>query len=47
MSTDPLAPPRPELLALLDAVKDFPDDDTPRLMLADRASMFGDRVWLD
>lgn len=30
--------PRPELLALLDAVKDHPDDDTPRLVLAD---------WLD
>ncbi|MBP3959605.1 TIGR02996 domain-containing protein [Gemmata sp. G18] len=29
---------RPELLALLDAVKDHPDDDTPRLVLAD---------WLD
>src|SRR6266545_1351790 len=35
---DPLSPPRPELLALLDAVKDHPDDDTPRLVLAD---------WLD
>jgi uncharacterized protein (TIGR02996 family) len=33
-----LAPPRPELVALLDAVKDDPDDDTPRLVLAD---------WLD
>jgi uncharacterized protein (TIGR02996 family) len=31
-------PPRPELIALLDAVKDHPDDDTPRLVLAD---------WLD
>src|SRR5205809_873779 len=31
-------PPRPELLALLDAIKDHPDDDTPRLVLAD---------WLD
>jgi uncharacterized protein (TIGR02996 family) len=38
MSTDPLAPPRPELLALLGAVKDHPDEDTPRLVLAD---------WLD
>lgn len=38
MPTDPLTPPRPELLALLDAVKDHPDDDTPRLVLAD---------WLD
>lgn len=32
------APPRPELLALLETVKDQPDDDTPRLVLAD---------WLD
>jgi uncharacterized protein (TIGR02996 family) len=38
MPTDPLAPPRPELLALLDVIKDNPDDDTPRLVLAD---------WLD
>jgi uncharacterized protein (TIGR02996 family) len=38
MPAHPLAPPRPELLALLDAVKDHPDDDTPRLVLAD---------WLD
>jgi uncharacterized protein (TIGR02996 family) len=38
MPADPLAPPRAELLALLDAVKDYPDDDTPRLVLAD---------WLD
>lgn len=38
MPVDPLAPPRPELLALLDAIKDHPDDDTPRLVLAD---------WLD
>jgi uncharacterized protein (TIGR02996 family) len=30
--------PRPELVALLDAVKDNPDDDAPRLVLAD---------WLD
>jgi uncharacterized protein (TIGR02996 family) len=33
-----LAPPRPELIALLDAIKDNPDEDTPRLVLAD---------WLD
>lgn len=38
MPADPLSPPRPELLLLLDAVKDNPDDDTPRLVLAD---------WLD
>jgi uncharacterized protein (TIGR02996 family) len=38
MPSDPFAPPRPELLALLDAIKDHPDDDTPRLVLAD---------WLD
>jgi uncharacterized protein (TIGR02996 family) len=35
MPSDPIAPPRPELLALLDAVKDHPDEDTPRLVLAD------------
>ena len=34
----PTAPSRPELLALLDAIKDNPDEDTPRLVLAD---------WLD
>jgi uncharacterized protein (TIGR02996 family) len=34
----PTSPPRPELVALLDAVKDHSDDDTPRLVLAD---------WLD
>ncbi|MBM3983204.1 MAG: TIGR02996 domain-containing protein [Planctomycetes bacterium] len=33
-----LRPPRPELVALLDAIKDHTDDDTPRLVLAD---------WLD
>ena len=33
-----LPAPRPELLALLDAIKDNPDEDTPRLVLAD---------WLD
>src|SRR5262245_30756517 len=38
MVVDRLFPPRPELAALLDAVKDHPDDDTPRLVLAD---------WLD
>ena len=32
------AQPRPELIALLDAIKDNPDDDTPRLIYAD---------WLD
>ena len=37
MPTAP-SPPRPELVALLDAIKDRPDDDTPRLVLAD---------WLD
>ena len=35
---NPSAPPRPELLALLEAIKDNPDEDTPRLVLAD---------WLD
>jgi uncharacterized protein (TIGR02996 family) len=29
------SPPRPELLALLAAVKDEPDDDTPKFALAD------------
>jgi uncharacterized protein (TIGR02996 family) len=38
MPTDLFSPPRPELIALLDAVKDHPDEDTPRLVLAD---------WLD
>src|SRR3954471_21295741 len=37
-SLEPLPPLRPDLVALLDAVKDHPDDDTPRLVLAD---------WLD
>jgi uncharacterized protein (TIGR02996 family) len=32
------APPRPERVALLNAVTDDPDDDTPRLVPAD---------WLD
>lgn len=36
------APPRPELLALLDAVKDHPDEDTPRLVLADWLDEQGD-----
>ena len=27
--------PRPEVLALLHAAKETPDDDTPRLVLAD------------
>jgi uncharacterized protein (TIGR02996 family) len=30
-----LSPPRPELISLLDAIKDNPDEDTPRLVLAD------------
>ena len=34
--------PRPELLALLDAVKDHPDEDTPRLVLADWLDEQGD-----
>jgi uncharacterized protein (TIGR02996 family) len=38
MPPAPLPPPRPELLALLDAIKDHPHEDTPRLILAD---------WLD
>jgi uncharacterized protein (TIGR02996 family) len=36
MPVEPLtAPPRPELIALLDAAKDNPDDKTLRLVLAD------------
>lgn len=35
-------PPRPELIAILDAVKDNPDDDTPRLVLADWLEENGD-----
>ncbi len=38
MPEETARPPRPELIALLDAIKDHPDDDTPRLVLAD---------WLD
>ena len=38
MSEATVRPPRPELIALLDAVKYHPDEDTPRLVLAD---------WLD
>src|SRR6185369_6519421 len=41
--SDPAAPPRPELIALLDAIKDNPDEDTPRLVLADWLDEFGDR----
>ncbi len=36
------APPRSELVALLDAIKDHPDDDTPRLVLADWLDEQGD-----
>jgi uncharacterized protein (TIGR02996 family) len=43
MPGDPTSPPRPELLALLEAVKDDPDDDTPRLVLADWLEENGDR----
>lgn len=43
MPNDPLRPPRPDLLALLDRVKDDPDDDTPRLVLADWLEEHGDR----
>lgn len=39
----PTAEPRPELLALLAAVRDEPDDDTPRLVLADWLEEHGDR----
>jgi uncharacterized protein (TIGR02996 family) len=58
IAVDRLPPPRPELIALLDAVKDHPYDDTPRLVLADwldeqdneldaEREKFGDRVQLD
>jgi uncharacterized protein (TIGR02996 family) len=40
---DPPAPPRPDLLLLLEVVKDDPDDDTPRLALADWLDEQGDR----
>lgn len=43
MPTPPPIPPRPELIALLDAVKDNPDEDTPRLVLADWLDEYGDR----
>ena len=36
------ATPRPELIALLDACKDEPDDDAPRLVLADWLEEYGD-----
>jgi uncharacterized protein (TIGR02996 family) len=36
-------PPRPEVLALLSAAKETPDDDTPRLVLADWLEENGDR----
>ena len=35
LTTPPAARPRPEVLALLAEVKDRPDDDAPRLLLAD------------
>src|ERR1041384_3492406 len=34
-------PPRPQLLALLDACKERPKDDAPRLVLADWLGEFG------
>jgi uncharacterized protein (TIGR02996 family) len=37
-----MSPPRPELLALLQAAKDQPDDDAPRLVLADWLEENGD-----
>src|SRR5262249_15508960 len=36
--------PRPELLALLQAVKQQPDDDSPRLVLADWLEEYGDEA---
>src|SRR5438552_1097952 len=43
MSTT-LRPPRPELLALLQAAKDEPGDDAPRLVLADWLEEHGDEA---
>jgi uncharacterized protein (TIGR02996 family) len=36
--------PRPEVLAFLDAIKDEPEDDTPRLVLADWLEEHGDEA---
>jgi uncharacterized protein (TIGR02996 family) len=35
-------PPRPEVLAFLEDIKEHPDDDTPRLVLADWLEDHGD-----
>src|SRR5262245_27194895 len=35
------AAPHPDLLAMLEAVKDHPDDDAPRLVLADWLEEYG------
>jgi uncharacterized protein (TIGR02996 family) len=37
-------PPRPEVLAFLRDAKDHPDDDTPRLVLADWLDEHGDEA---
>src|SRR5438045_3614039 len=37
-----MSPPRPEVLAFLQDIKENPDDDTPRLILADWLEEHGD-----
>jgi uncharacterized protein (TIGR02996 family) len=41
-TSPPPAAPRPEVLAFLRDIKDHPDDDTPRLVLADWLEEHGD-----
>src|SRR5262245_57924927 len=41
-SSVPVKPPRPEVLAFLQAIKENPDDDAPRLVLADWLEERGD-----
>src|SRR5438874_2329406 len=36
------SPPRPQVLSLLEQAKDTPDDDAPRLVLADWLEEYGD-----
>jgi uncharacterized protein (TIGR02996 family) len=39
-----MSPPRPQVLAFLEAIKESPDDDTPRLILADWLRENGDEA---
>src|SRR5436309_8343756 len=39
-----MSAPRPQVIAFLDAIKENPDDDTPRLILADWLMENGDEV---